>query len=167
MLYVLRPSDAVQISVYREQDLAIAARLAADGSITFPLIGRVVLSGLNIEQAQELLVRKLGEDYLVNPQVMVTVVEYTRQHFTLLGQVQKPGAYDLPVEGKMTLLQAVGAAGGFTRVANPNRITVKRVGKDKKEEVIKVNASKQAEKTAEDAFFIQEGDTITVPESWF
>ena len=167
MLYVLRPSDVVQISVYREPDLASVVRLAADGSITFPLIGRVVLSGYTVQQAQDLLVRKLGADYLVNPQVMLVVMEYTKQHFTILGQVQRPGAYDLPVEGKLSILQAVGIAGGFTRIASPSRIVVKRLTKEQKEVVIKINATKLANKTSDEEFFIQEGDAITVPESYF
>jgi len=167
MLYVLQPSDVVQISVYREPDLTSVVRLAADGSITFPLIGRVVLSNLTVQQAQDLLVRKLGDDYLVNPQVMLVVMEYTKQHFTILGEVQKPGAYDLPVEGKLSILQAVGLAGGFTRIASPSRIVVKRKMKNKKETVIKINATKMANKTSDEEFLVQEGDAITVPESYF
>lgn len=167
MLYVIQPSDVVQISVYREPDLTSVVRLAADGSITFPLIGRVVLSGLTVQQAQDLLAQKLGDDYLVNPQVMVTIAEYTKRHFTILGQVQKPGAFDLPVDEKLTILQAVGMAGGFTRIASPSRIVVKRLTKDKKEVVIKVNVAKLANKTSDEEFFIQEGDAITVPESYF
>ena len=167
MLYVLQPSDVVQISVYREPDLTSVVRLAADGSITFPLIGRVVLSDLTVQQAQDLLVRKLGDDYLVNPQVMLVVMEYTKQHFTILGQVQKPGAYDLPVEGKLSILQAVGLAGGFTRIASPSRIVVKRKIKNKKEMVIKIDAAKMANRTSDEEFFVQEGDAITVPESYF
>ncbi len=167
MLYVIQPSDVVQISVYREPDLTSVVRLAADGSITFPLIGRVVLSGLTVQQAQDLLAQKLGADYLVNPQVMVTIAEYTKRHFTILGQVQKPGAFDLPVDEKLTILQAVGMAGGFTRIASPSRIVVKRLTKDKKEVVIKVNVAKLANKTSDEEFFIQEGDAISVPESYF
>lgn len=167
MLYVLRPSDVVQISVFRNPDLATTARLAADGSITFPLIGRVVLSGLTVQGAQDLMIRRLGADYLVNPQVMVTVLDYTKRQFTILGQVQRPGAYDLPVEGNLSLLQAVGLAGGFTRIASPSRIVIKRVTKDKKESIIKVNATKLANSTSEEGFLIKEGDTVTVPESYF
>lgn len=166
MLYVLRPSDVIQITVYREPDLASAVRLAADGGITFPLIGRVVLAGLTVQQAQDILVQKLGSDFLVNPEVMLTVVEYTKRHFTVLGQVQKPGSYDLPVEGNLTLLQAVGLAGGFTRIARPSRIEVKRMTKDKKETTMRVNATKLANKTSDEGVLIEEGDIITVPESW-
>lgn len=167
MLYVIRPSDVLQITVYREPDLTSMVRLAADGSITFPLIGRVVLSGLTVQQAQDLLAQKLGADYLVDPQVMVGIAEFTKQHFTILGQVQKPGAYDLPIDGKLTILQAVGIAGGFTRIASPSRIVVKRITKEKKEQVIKINVTKLANKSSDEEFYVQEGDAITVPESYF
>jgi polysaccharide export outer membrane protein len=164
--YVLRSSDAVQVTVYREPDLTTLVRLAGDGSITFPLIGRVVISGMTVQQAQDTIAKRLGADYLVNPHVTMTVVEYTKQYFTVLGQVQRPGAYELPGDAKLSLLQGIGMAGGFTRLANTAHVVVKRkVGNEEK--IIKVNAVKLANENSGEAFLVQIGDTISVPESLF
>jgi len=165
--YVLQPADAVQISVFNEPDLSVTVRLSADGTIMYPLIGRVALSGLTVQQAQDIITRKLGEDYLVNPQVTMTVMDYTKKYFTVLGQVAKPGPYEIPAEGRVTLLQAVGMAGGFTRIANASHITIKRKTGDKQYKIIKTDAKKLVKDGSADDLQIQGGDTITVPESWF
>ena len=164
--YVLQPSDAVQITVYREPDLTTAARLSGDGSITFPLIGRVVIGGMTVQQAQDTILKRLAADYLVNPQVSIIVVEYTKQYFTVLGQVQHPGAYPLPGDGDIPLLQAIGIAGGFTRLASTGHIVVKRKDKSGQEKSFKVDAKKLANDSGKGCP-IQAGDTISVPESMF
>lgn len=164
--YLLRPSDVVQITVYRQPDLTTLVRLAGDGSITFPLIGRVTISGKTAQEAQDVIAAKLGADYLVNPHVTITITEYTKQYFTVLGQVQRPGAYEFPDDGKLPLLQGIGMAGGFTRLANTARVVVKRkIGGEEK--VIKVNATKLAYQKTAKGFLLQSGDTISVPESLF
>jgi len=58
----------------------------------------------------------LAKDYLVNPQVNLTVMEYSKRRFIVLGQVQRPGAYDMPDRDSVRLLQAIGMAGGYTRI---------------------------------------------------
>ena len=68
----------------------------------------------------------LAKDYLVNPHVNVNVTEYSKRRITILGQVQKPGSYDMPDREAVTLLQAIGMAGGYTRIADPSKITFKR-----------------------------------------
>ena len=165
--YVLQPSDAVQIVVFREADLSIAVRLNADGSIMYPLIGRVELAGLTVQKAQDLITKRLGADYLVNPQVTMTVIDYTKKYFTVLGQVARPGSYEIPADGKVTLLQAIGMAGGFTRMADPGHVLIKRVIENKQHKIIKANAKKLAQQDSQDGFPLQAGDTVTVPESWF
>jgi len=165
--YVLQPSDVVQITVYREPDLTTVARLSGDGSITLPLIGRVTISGMTVQQAQDHILKRYGADYLVNPQVTLTVAEYTKQYFTVLGQVQRPGAYALPGEGSIPILQAIGMAGGFTRLASTGRIVVKRKEANGQETTIKVDAKKLATKDSDKGVLIQAGDTVSVPESMF
>jgi polysaccharide export outer membrane protein len=167
LAYALQTSDAIQINVFNEPDLSVTVRLNADGTIMFPLVGRVALSGLTVQQAQDLIAKKLGADYLVNPQVTLTVIDYTKKYFTVLGQVAKPGSYEIPEDGKITLLQAIGMAGGFTRIADPAHLVIKRVTGDKQNKIIKVNVKKLAREDSAEGYPIQAGDTVTVPESWF
>lgn len=104
--------------------------------------------------------------YLANPQVNLTVRTYARRTFTILGQVQKPGTYDIEGNEVVTLLQAVGMAGGYTRIANPSNVVVKR-NEGGVERVYHFNAKKMARETSESSFRILPGDVITVAESIF
>lgn len=163
--YVLTPNDLVRISVFQEEDMTTEARIASDGTVTFPLIGVVRLGGKTVIGAQKTIRDLLDKDYLVNPQVTVSVQEFTKRRFTILGQVNNAGTYDIPANEKLTLLDAVGLAGGFTRIANTARVTLKRaVGG--KESVIKLDAKRMAREEG-NSFEVKDGDTITVPESIF
>ncbi len=118
--------------MFQEDDLDCVLRVSKDGTITFPLIGRVVIGGKTPQDAALAIKALLAKDYLVNPQVNVTVTEYAKRLFTVLGQVQRPGSYDLPDRDPLTLIQAIGMAGGYTRIADPGKITLKRTWMGKK-----------------------------------
>lgn len=163
--HTLTPGDLVLIRVFQEDDLESTLRIAEDGTITFPLIGAVRIGGQTPRTAAETLQNALKRGYLKNPQVTVTVTRAARFRFTVLGQVQKPGSYDLPLNEKVTLLQAIGSAGGYTSIADPKKVTLKRsVGG--KESVFRLNAKEMASASST-AFEVQAGDVITVGESLF
>jgi polysaccharide export outer membrane protein len=98
--------------------------------------------------------------------VTVTVVEYSKRRFTILGQVQKPGSYEFPNEESVELLQAIAMGGGFTRLANPGRVTVTRSIAGQK-----INYNLDARAMAKDAetkaFEVLPDDVITVAERIF
>lgn len=164
--YVLRSNDLIAVTVFGEPDLAAQDRLSADGSVMLPLLGRVKISGRTAAGAAETIRQMLAADYLVSPQVNVSVVEHTKDYFTILGQVSSPGAYVLPPTGKLPFLQAIGMAGGFTRIASQSKITVKRKVSGR-EQVIKVDGKKLANDRNEASFEILPGDVIIVGESLF
>ena len=164
--YVLSPNDAVQIEVFQEDDLRTSAVISRDGTINFPLLGSVKIGGLNQSQARELITDKLRADYLVNPQVSLSMVRFASKRFTVLGQVNRPGSFELPAQESIDLLEAIAMAGGYTRIAEPGKITVKRrVGN--KDQVFNVNAKRMAKNLGTERFTISPGDTITVAESIF
>jgi len=164
--YILSPSDVVQVKVYQEDDLESRLRIARDGTTSFPLIGVIKLGGKTVEQASNLIRDELAKDFLVNPQVTLTVIEYAKRRFTVLGQVQRPGAYEIPNEESVTLLQAIAMAGGYTRLANKANITVTRSVNGKKATFsLDVNHATNDLKT--EPFAILPEDTITVPERLF
>jgi len=164
--YLLVPDDLVRVKVFQEDDLDSTLRVSKDGTITFPLIGLVHVGGKSPQDAADLIRAELARDYLVNPQVTMTVMEYAKRHFTVLGQVQRPGSYDLPDREAVTLLQAIGMAGGYTRIADPSKITCKRRAEDK-EVILKLNGKSMASGKSSSGFEIQPGDVITVGESMF
>lgn len=164
--YVLSANDQVAIEVFGEEDLRTNGRLNGEGNLSLPLLGSVHLAGLTLTQATTRVTELYARDYLVNPKVNVSLISYAKRRFTILGQVNRPGSFDMP-EGSPTgidLLEAVAMAGGYTRIAAPERITVRRHG-PKGDEVLKVDGKRMARGTND--FMVKPGDTITVGESIF
>ena len=164
--YRLSPNDLIYIKVFQEDDLNSTLRVAEDGSIIFPLIGGLKVGGESVAQATDNIKNLLNARFLVNPQVTVTVLGYANRHITVLGQVQKPGDYDLRSQGSVSLLQAIGMAGGFTRLANSSNIIVKR-DETTGEKILHLNGKSMASDNKSDPFVIVPGDTITVTERFF
>jgi protein involved in polysaccharide export with SLBB domain len=164
--YVLAAEDLIEVTVFQEEDLTTRARISHDGTINFPLIGAAALGGKTVQQAAELIRSRLGERFLVNPQVNLTVQEYSRKLFTVLGQVQRPGTYRFPERQALDLVQVIGMAGGYTRIADASRITVKRRTAGK-ETVFRVDGKRLARDEKAEAFAVEPGDLITVGERLF
>ena len=164
--YTLSPSDVVQVKVYQEDDLETKVRIARDGTTSFPLIGVIKLGGKTVEQAANLIRDELAKDFLVNPQVTLTVIEYAKRRFTVLGQVQKPGTFEIPNEESVTLLQAIAMAGGYTRLANKGNITVTRSTGGRKT-MFSLDVHQATNDPKVPPFIIIADDTITVPERIF
>jgi len=164
--YQIREGDMIQVTVFNEPELAASGRVRRDGTIQCPLIGSIKVQGLSQLSAARVIEEAYRSDYLVNPEVNLFVSQFTVQRVTVLGQVQRPGAHELPAEKKLTILQVIGLAGGPTRIANLKRVHVKRV-KDGREEIIKVDVNKMASGENSMLFFVQEDDVVTVPESFF
>ena len=164
--YTLSVNDLLDFRIFQEPDFDAVIRIAGDGTAIFPMIGKVHIAGQTVGNATELLRQRYMSGYLTNPQVNLTVRTYARKLFTILGQVQRPGTY--PIEGSesVSLLQAIGMAGGYTRIANPSRVVLKRREGDR-ENVYEFNAKKMARTGADSSFRIMPGDVITVSESIF
>lgn len=164
--YQILPADILEIVVFQEPDLKSTLRVSNEGTIIFPLVGAVPVGGLTPQTAANAIRDRLAGGYLINPQVNVTVMEFSKRRFTVLGEVQKPGSYDMPDQQDVTVLQAIGMAGGYTRIANPGKVTLMRKVAGKAQ-TWALNAKKMASGGAESALVIQPGDVITVAESRF
>jgi protein involved in polysaccharide export with SLBB domain len=168
--YVLSANDQVAVEVFGEDDLRTNGRLNAEGNLSLPLLGSVHLSGLTLTQATSRVTELYGRDYLVNPKVNVSLVSYAKRRFTVLGQVNHPGSFEMPEgsPGGIDLLEAIAMAGGYTRIAAPERITVRRHS-NSGDEVLKVDGKRLAKGTgtSSSSFKVLPGDTITVGESIF
>ena len=165
--YVLGPNDYVGVEVFGEDDLRTNGRLNPEGNLSVPLLGSVHLAGLTLTQAASKLTELYGRDYLVNPKVNVMLLGYAKRRFSILGQVGRPGSYEMPESspGGIDLLDAIALAGGYTRIAAPERITVRRQSANG-DQIFKVNA-KKFNKGSGGGFLVEPGDTITVGESIF
>jgi len=161
--YILSLNDQIGVEVFGEEDLRATGRLNAEGNLSVPLLGSVHLAGLTLSQAAAKLTELFGRDYLVNPRVNVMLMGYAKRRFTMLGQVNRPGSYEMPDDSPegIDLLEAIAMAGGYTRIAAPERISVRRGN-----QMLRVNAKRLARGSHEN-FTVQPGDTVTVGESVF
>lgn len=167
--YQLSNNDAIGVEVFGEDDLRTSARLNAEGNVSLPLLGSVHLGGLTVSQATQRITEMYSKDYLVNPRVNVVLLGYAKRRFTVLGQVNRPGSYEMPETspGGIDLLEAIAMAGGYTRIAAPERVTVRRHAQNG-DEVLRVNAKRLERGDARAGQFrVRPGDTITVGESLF
>lgn len=168
--YVLSANDQIAVEVFGEDELRANGRLNAEGNLSLPLLGSVHFAGLTLTQATSRVTELYAHDYLVNPKVNVSLVGYAKRRFTMLGQVNRPGSFEMPdgSPGGIDILEAVAMAGGYTRIAAPERITVRRHGA-RGDEILKVDGKRLARGTGgkNSSFKVLPGDTITVGESIF
>jgi protein involved in polysaccharide export with SLBB domain len=159
----LGPGDLVEVRVFQEADLSGAYRLSPEGTVDYPLCGKVKLAAMTSSQAADALTSCLGNGYLRRPQVSVLIREYNSKKIFIFGEVQKPGTF--PYEENMSVVQAVTLAGGFTKVASKNSTQVTRTiaGLEKKIRVPVEDIGNGREKN----FLLQPGDIVFVPESFF
>src|SRR5256886_4085943 len=166
--YILSANDQVAVEVFGEEDLRTNGRLNGEGNLSVPLLGSIHLAGLTLTQAASRLTDLYARDYLVNPRVNVMLVGYAKRRFTMLGQINRPGSYEMPdgsPEG-IDLLEAVAMAGGYTRIAAPERISIRRHSNAGKDEIIRVDAKRLA-RGDRGNFTGRPGASITAGESIF
>jgi len=164
--YQIGPENVLIIDVYygRDRELSRKARVSSKGYITFPLLGEVEVSGLTVAGLERKLSQMLEKDYLVNPQVSVFIEEYST--VSILGQVDKPGTYEL--KGTVSVVELISLAGGFTKVADTNNVRVMRTNPDGSKSTVRVKVNDIINKgKEEDDIRLQPGDIVTVAESFF
>ncbi len=122
-LYRIRPGDKVSVSVWSQEHLSAEAVVRADGNVTLPLLGDVVISGATTGEAADRITQRLV-GLVVDPQVTVALVETTPPTITVLGEVRQPGT--LPLSRGERLLDALARAGGLTEFASKDEIFVLR-----------------------------------------
>ncbi len=163
--YRIAAQDVLDIAVYGEPDLTRSVRVSGDGKINFPLVGEVELAGLEPAQAEA----KLREGLLakiVDPYVSVSVKEQHSRRVVILGEVQKPGAYDIPPNAPLSAVEAIALAGGFTKYAAPNKTRVVRKGANGQETfLVPVNDVTKGDKSKD--VVLQPEDVVSVPQSIF
>lgn len=125
MDYRISPDDVLRIQIYHEPGLSLEdAQVTAAGMVRMPLIGEVSVAGLSAGEAADVIAGRLGERYLVSPQVTLFVKKAVGRRITIDGEVRDPGLF--PIEGRIGLLQAVAMAKGPTRLASVKQIVVVR-----------------------------------------
>ncbi len=150
--YHLAVGDRIKVHVLGQDDLSVELLVSDTGEIIYPLIGELTVAGLTREQTETLIYNRLKPDYLVEPVVSVSILSY-RQVF-LQGEVEDTGPY--PYTPGLTLRRAILNAGGFTDLANKNKIYV----------VNEFDANGK-ERRVNQNYQMKPGDIVTVKASFF
>ena len=123
--YKLVPGDKLRIEVYKDAQLSQNLQVRPDGKITLPLIGDIPASGRTSSELRDVITTSLKE-YNTNPVVTVIVVETVPPTIYVMGEVNNPGPQ--PLNGEVTVLQALATAGGFKDFAKTKDIRIQRKG---------------------------------------
>jgi polysaccharide biosynthesis/export protein len=158
--YKLNQGDSLWISVWGEDTLQKEVKVLPDGSISFPLVGRIEVANTSVPDVEKRITEKL-KTYLSDPQVSVLISNIEGNKFYIIGKVLRPGPVLL--SGPMTVLQALSYAGGLDKFADLGEIKVLR-DSNKGQVVIPINYSKLINgQSLESNILLRTGDTILVP----
>jgi len=162
--YVLRPMDLVKVQVYHEPDLERELRVSQDHTVVMPLIGVVDVKNRTVRDTEIFIEDLYRSDYLVNPQINITVLEYSQRTVNVMGAVNTPGSVLIPLEKNITLLDAISRAGGFSRLANRSRVSLTRTRSNGQTENFTINADQLVSGDASNRWQVQDGDVVFIPE---
>jgi polysaccharide export outer membrane protein len=174
--YIVGPNDVLAIVVVDQPQLAGKYIVRADGTFTFPLLGRLQAGGLSVQAVENDVRDRLAKGYLKDPQVGVSVDQFRSQQIFVMGEVRTPGT--LQFTGPMTLIEALARAGATTEHAGTDVVIVRplsgappvdataiqqRVESSKDADLMRVDLQKLQAGALSLNLALRSGDTIFVP----
>ena len=170
-LYTVGPNDVLMVTVYNQPQLSGKFAVEADGTLAFPLLGRVAAGGLSIRIVEDTIREGLAKGILNDPQVSVTVDQYRSQQIFVVGEVRQPGS--LPFTGSMSLIEALARVGSTTERAGMEAVIVRSSGgtgaapapdvNAPNTDTIRVNLQSLERGVLSQNVVLRAGDTIFVP----
>lgn len=158
--YLIGPEDVLSIVVWKNEALTRTIPVRPDGSISMPLLHDVKAAGLTPTQLRDSISKKLSE-FIPSPEVSVIVTDVRSFKVSVMGEVSKPGRYEL--KSQTSVLDIVAAAGGFTAFSSRSKIVVLRTN-GKKIDRIPFNYNRVISAGGEDEnFYLQPNDIVLVP----
>jgi polysaccharide export outer membrane protein len=122
--FLLGPEDELEITVWKNLELSRITAIRPDGLISMPLIGDIQAAGLTADALAQRITERLKQYFATTPAVSVSVKTINSYSVFVLGEVAKPGKYQL--KSYITVLQAISTAGGFTVYAKRNKLQIVR-----------------------------------------
>ena len=159
--YVIGPEDVLVITFFRDETMSGETLVRPDGKLTLRLLGDIAAGGLTTQQLGEELV-KLASKYLEDATVTVVVKQINSRRVTVVGEVARQGEFKL--NGPMTVLQAIGQAGGVTEFADKENISVIRTVNGVPKALPFDYAAIMRGKKLEQDILLKPGDRVVVPE---
>jgi len=157
--YTMGPEDVLDVTVWNNTGLSRTVPVRPDGMISLPLLDDVQAAGLTPKQLKADLTRRLAK-YITSPEVSVIVREIHSLKVAVIGEVRKPGRYDL--KSRTSVLDAIALAGGFNDFARRSKMSIVRV-EGSTVTRIPCDYDKVVSSGPVEAFFLRPGDTLIVP----
>jgi polysaccharide export outer membrane protein len=170
--YVVGAQDVLTITSYDQADLSGKFTVEADGSFTYPMIGRVKAGGMTLRQVEAQVKKQLkDEGFFNNPQITVSVDQYKSQKIFVVGEVRTPGSY--PLSGDMNLVEALARAGSTLPTASGEVVIVHpRSGhtsgpvlpnQESADNIVRIDIRELQNGSLSQNAALRDGDTIFVP----
>lgn len=161
--YRLQPSDVLDLEYEYTPEYNQTVTVGPDGTVTLRLVGTVKVGGLSLDEATSAIKAKASVP-LKDPELSLTLKEFVKPHFTIYGEVQKPGVYDM--HGGVTVLQAIAISGGQKETSKQTQVVLlRKVSGDMAEvKVINTKTMSTANGVRED-FALKPDDMIIVPKN--
>ena len=174
--YLIGKVDILEIIVWGHEDLRRIMPVSLEGMISFPLVGDIQVAGISAGALEKVIAGKLGEGFIVEPQVSVTVKEYKSQRVFLMGEVNKPGTYAVTREN--SILYVLSEAGGPTKDAGEEVVIIRpsrpvdraltlEEAERRREQIIQVNLKDVLAGDKNSKIAIRDGDSVIVPKMPF
>jgi len=156
--YRMGTEDVIEVFVWKEPELSTTVTIRPDGRISLPLASELEASGKTAAELQAEITVRLSK-YVVQPVVNVMVKQVNSLKISVLGEVRRPDVYR--IKNRVTVLDAIAMAGGFTDLARPNKVIVLRntaTGPQR----IRINIKQLVDDDSIAPFFLQTLDTVYV-----
>ena len=160
--YKIMPGDIFYMQILDKPDLGGTYKIEADGTIRLPLIDKIKVGGLTASQTQKYIQASYNADYLVDPKVTLLLIELRERRILVMGQLNKPGPVLIPLGEKLTLTQAIAAAGDFNLRAKRTDIRVTRTDPNGTKKVFYFDFKKILKNIKELDPVLQDGDIVFV-----
>lgn len=158
--FQIGPGDRIQITVWRHEDLDMDVRVAPDGTISFPLVGTLEISGHTYTEIRDMLTTSISK-YYQEPQVAVNIVELQNQKVLVFGEVAQPGV--LQLDSEMSILEALTRTGGINQYSRTSNVLLVRGGIEAPQLYTVDVESIFSKGQMDQMIFLQRGDIVVVP----
>jgi polysaccharide export outer membrane protein len=161
--YLLQSSDVLELEYEYTPEYNQVATIEPDGTVRLKLLGQVAVAGMSLDKASE-VIKAQASARLNKPEITLTLKDFVKPHFTVYGEVSRPGVYD--IHGSVTVLQAIALSGGVRDTSKETQVVlVRKVNADIAEvKVINTKLMSSAKGARED-FDLRPGDMLIVPKS--
>ncbi|MDR1458326.1 MAG: polysaccharide biosynthesis/export family protein [Puniceicoccales bacterium] len=162
----LMPLDEISVSVFENPDFETNTMITEIGEISMPLIGKIKISGLTLEEAENVIEAKYSDGFIKSPCVLIRVVKRAQEQVTVLGNVQNQRVIEFDSNRGLTLTEALGKANGPTLKADISKIILTSIDANGQPQSKQIDMKVIIQGKTKD-IQLQNGDLIYVKESMF